>query len=89
MSAFVDTSGLYASFLGSEDGHADVVRASRRGLTTGRLLWTMSCMLVETIALFPNCVDWIRCMISTDEHALSVLSVRWVSEALRRRSTRI
>ena len=51
MSVFADTSGLYALLVGSEDGHADVVRALRGVVLQQRPLCTTSYVVIETVAL--------------------------------------
>ena len=87
MSVFADTSGLYALLVGSEDGHADLVRAFRNILTRNRPLWTTSYVLIETIALLHNRVG-LEPVRDFDEHVFPLLSVEWVSEDLHRRGAR-
>ena len=51
MSVFVDTSGLYALLVRTEERHADVVRALRIFTEGGRTLVTTNYVVVETTAL--------------------------------------
>ena len=74
MSAFADTSGLYALLVGSEDGHAGLVRAFQNILTRDRPLWTTSYVLIETIALLQNRVG-LEPVRDFDEHVFPLLSV--------------
>lgn len=87
MSVFADTSGLYALLVGSEEGHADLVRAFRNILTENRPLWTMSYVLIETIALLQSRIG-LEPVRDFDEHVFPLLSVEWVSEDLHRRGAR-
>ena len=87
MSVFADTSGLYALLVGSEEGHADLVRAFRNILTESRPLWTTSYVLIETIALLQSRIG-LEPVRDFDEHVFPLLSVEWVSEDLHRRGAR-
>ena len=87
MSAFADTSGLYALLVGSEEGHADLVRAFRNILTESRPLRTTSYVLIETIALLQSRIG-LESVRDFDEHVFPLLSVEWVSEDLHRRGAR-
>ncbi len=51
MSVFVDTSGLFALLVRTEERHADVVSALRKVLQEGRVLHTTSYVIVGTVAL--------------------------------------
>lgn len=84
MSVFVDTSGLYALLVRTEERHAEVVGAFRKVLEEGRTLWTTSYVIVETIALLQHRLGLapVRDFV---EHLVPVLSIEWVSEALHRK----
>lgn len=86
MSVFLDTSGVYALLVRSEDRHADVLRAFRKILEGGHSLWTTSYVLVETVALLQHRLglDPVR---DFTESVVPVLSVAWVTEPLHRRGT--
>lgn len=86
MSAFLDTSALYALLVRTEERHADVVRAFRKLLEERRTLWTTSYVLVETVALLQHRIGLapVRDFV---EHVVPLLSVEWVSEALHRKGT--
>ena len=87
MSVFADTSGMYALLVGSEDGHAGLVRAFRHVLAANRPLWTTSYVLIETIALLQGRIG-LEPVRDFDEHVFPLLSVEWVSEDLHRRGAR-
>ena len=87
MSVFADTSGLYALLFGSEDGHADLVRAFRNVLSSDRPLRITSCVLVETIALLQSRIG-LEPVRDFDEHVIPLLSVEWGSQDLHRRGAR-
>lgn len=87
MSAFADTSGLYALLVGSEEGHTGVVQAFRSVVAKERPLWTTSYVLVETVALLQHRVG-VEPVRDFDEHVFPLLSVAWVSEDLHRRGIR-
>lgn len=86
MSVFVDTSGLYALLVHTEERHGQVFRAFRRVLEEGRTLRTTSYVLVETVALLQHRLGLapVRDFI---EHIVPVLSVEWVSDALHRKGS--
>ena len=86
MSVFVDTSGLYALLVRTEDKHAEVLRVFREALEEGRTLWTTSYVIVETVALLQHRLGLapVRDFV---EHLVPVMSVEWVSEALHRKAT--
>jgi predicted nucleic acid-binding protein len=86
MSAFVDTSALYALLVRTEERHDDVVRAFRKLLEERRPVWTTSYVLVETAALLQHRIGLgpVRDFI---EHVVPVLSVEWVSETVHRKGT--
>ncbi len=86
MSVFVDTSGLYALLVRTEERHADVVSALRKVLEEGRVLHTTSYVIVETVALLQHRLGLapVRDFV---EHLLPLLSIEWVTEALHRKGT--
>lgn len=84
LSAFADTSGLYALLVRTEERHADVVRAFRTLLGAGRPLWTTSYVIVETVALLQHRFG-LPPVNDFEQHIRPVLSVEWVSESLHRR----
>lgn len=86
MSVFVDTSGLYALLVRTEERHADVVSALRKVLEEGRVLNTTSYVIVETVALLQHRLGLapVRDFV---EHLLPLLSIEWVTEALHRKGT--
>ena len=87
MSVFADTSGLYALLVGSEDGHAGVVRAFRAVVSQERPLRTTSYVLVETVALLQHRVG-LEAVRDFDAHVYPLMSVEWVSDELHRRGMR-
>lgn len=84
MSVFVDTSGLYALLVHTEERHSEVVGAFRDALDKGQTLWTTSYVIVETVALLQHRLGLapVRDFV---EHMVPVLSIEWVSEALHRK----
>ncbi len=86
MSVFVDTSGLYALLVRTEERHDDVVSALRKVLEEGRVLHTTSYVIVETVALLQHRLGLapVRDFV---EHLLPLLSIEWVTEALHRKGT--
>jgi predicted nucleic acid-binding protein len=87
MSVFADTSGLYALLVGSEEGHAGVVRAFRNVVAEQRPLRTTSYVVVETVALLQRRVG-LEAVRDFDDHVFPMLSVEWVSDELHRRGMR-
>jgi predicted nucleic acid-binding protein len=86
VSAFLDTSALYALLVRTEERHDDVVRTFRKLLEERRPLWTTSYVLVETVALLQHRIglEPVRDFV---ELVFPVLSVEWVSETLHRKGT--
>lgn len=87
MSVFADTSGLYALLVGSEEGHAGVVRAFSDVVARERPLRTTSYVVVETVALLQHRIG-LEPVRDFDMHVYPLLSVEWVSEELHRRGAR-
>ena len=87
MSVFADTSGLFALLVGSEDGHAGVVRAFRGVVLQQRPLRTTSYVVVETVALLQRRVG-LEAVRDFDDHVSPLLSMEWVSDELHRRGMR-
>ena len=85
MSAFVDTSGLYALLVTSERAHPSVVDAFQELLVGGRLLWTTSYVVLETTAILQRRFGLapVRDLV---ERIVPVLEVEWVGETLHRRA---
>ena len=86
MSVFVDTSGLYALLVRTEERHDDVVSALRKVLEEGRVLHTTSYVIVETVALLQHRLG-LAPVRDLFEHLLPLLSIEWVTEALHRKGT--
>jgi len=84
VSAFIDTSALYALLVRTEDRHADVVRAFRGLLEGGRPVYTTSYVVVETIALLQHRIG-LPPVRDFDQHMAPALSVEWVSQGLHRK----
>ncbi len=85
MSAFVDTSALYALLVRTEHGHGDVTKLFRRLLADGRPLWTTSYVLVETWALLQHRFG-LEAVRDLNEQIVPVLSIEWVSQALHHKA---
>jgi len=86
LSAFLDTSALYALLVRTEERHPDVVRAFRKILEDGRTIWITSYVLVETVALLQHRLG-LAPVRDLTEHLVPVLSTEWVSPALHQRGT--
>jgi predicted nucleic acid-binding protein len=84
MSVYLDTSGIYAYLVRSEERHQDTVRAFRKVLDEGRPIWSTSYVLVETIALLQHRVG-LGPVREMSEDLLPLLSIEWVSESLHRK----
>ena len=85
MSAFLDTSALYALLVRTEERHAGVLRSFRALLEERRALWITSYVLVETTALLQHRIG-LPAVRDLLEHVVPVLSVEWVSERLHRKA---
>ena len=84
MSVFADTSGLYALLVRTEERQSEVVEAFRHALEEGRVLWTISYVVVETVALLQHRLG-LAPVRDFYEHIMPMLSTEWVSEALHRK----
>jgi predicted nucleic acid-binding protein len=84
VSAFVDTSALYAVLVGTEDGHEAAVAALERLLKARRPLLTTNYVLLETAALLQRRFG-LPAVRDLDTRLAPLLQVRWVDEALHRR----
>ena len=84
MSAFADTSGLYALLVRADQNHVIVEQAFRRHLQSGRTLWTTSYVLVETAALLQSRIG-LEVVRDLQNHIVPVLSIEWVSEDLHQK----
>lgn len=85
MSAFVDTSALYALLVRTEEGHADVSGAFERLLRDSSDLVTSNYVLVETVALLQRRfgLDAVR---DLEARLVPLLAVRWIDQPLHARS---
>lgn len=83
MSAFADTSALYAVMVRTEESHAAVRGALERLLDTRRPIWTTSFVLVETMALLQHRIG-VAAARDFDEDVRPILRVGWVDEELYR-----
>lgn len=84
MSAFVDTSAIYALLVRSEEGHPATVAAFRSLVESGQGLFTTSYVLVEAVALLQHRLglDPIR---DLEEAIVPLLAVEWVATPLHRK----
>ena len=85
MSAFADTSALYALLVGSEAGHEQVAAAFEDLLASGRPLITTNYVLLETTALLQRRIG-LAAVRDLSERIVPVLTLRWISEALHHRA---
>ena len=83
MSAFVDTSALYAALVASENSHRDALSAFRELLAEGRTLWVTSYVLLESIALLQHRIG-LAPVRDLDRHIVPLLSVEPVTRELHR-----
>jgi len=83
LSAFVDTSALYATLVATEDSHRETRSAFAKLLDEGRTLWVTSYVLVESIALLQHRIglDPVR---DLDRYIVPLLTVEPVAHALHR-----
>ena len=81
MSAFADTSGLYAFLVETEERHAETVRAFRRLTEARRTIWATSYVVVETVALLQNRIG-LAAVRDFEENLSPLLSIEWVSQEL-------
>ena len=81
MSLFLDTSGLYAFMIRSEKDHANVTRAFRTAVESGRVLRTTNYIVLEMVALLQNRIglEPVRDLVET---VLPLVEIHWVSESL-------
>ena len=86
MSAFADTSALYALLVRTDEAHPGVRTAFGTLVSNGRTLWTTSFVVVETMALLQHRLG-LRAARDFDEDVLPILRVRWVDDALYRVGT--
>ena len=86
MSVFVDTSAFYALMVRSETAHDAVRKAFARALDSGRVMWTTSFVLVETMALLQHRIG-LDAARDLDEELLPAVRVSWVDEELYRAGT--
>jgi predicted nucleic acid-binding protein len=85
VTAFADTSGLYALLVATEEGHAAVARAFSRILERRRPLVTTNYVLLETTALLQRRFG-LGAVRDLEERITPVCTVRWVTEPMHRRA---
>lgn len=85
MSAFVDTSALYALLVGTEDGHQEVADAFRELVESGRRLVTSNYVLLETTTLLQQRFG-LASVRDLEQRVVPLLHVVWLTEALHRKS---
>ncbi len=83
MSAFVDSSGLYAVLDADDASHATAARVWRRLLEARAPLLTTSYHVVETFALTQRRLG-LPAVRALESDLLPVIEVRWVDEPLHR-----
>ena len=86
MSAFIDTSALYALLVRTEDGHRAVMSAFETLLENGRTLHTTSYVLVETVALLQHRIG-LEPVRDLEEHLVPLFSVEWIAAPVHQRAT--
>jgi predicted nucleic acid-binding protein len=86
VSVYADTSAFYALLVGTDEFHEPVRASFSALLRDGRLLWTTSFVIVETMALLQARVG-LAAARDFDEEVLPVVNLHWVDEALYRRGT--
>jgi predicted nucleic acid-binding protein len=79
VSVFVDTSGFYAFLVRTEESHEAVRAAFAEFLNSGRVLWTTSFVIVETMALLQHRIG-LQAAQDFDEDVLPAVRVQWVDE---------
>jgi len=84
MSAFADTSGLYAFVVENEELHAETVGAFRRLTEARRPIWATSYVVLETVALLQNRIG-LAAVRDFEENLAPLLSIEWVSQELHRK----
>jgi predicted nucleic acid-binding protein len=84
LTAFADTSGIYALLLKTEERHLEAFKAFQALLKGRRTLVTTSYVLVETAALLQHRVG-LAAVRDLEERLAPLLAVEWVSGALHRK----
>ena len=81
MSAFADTSSLYAAMVRSEASHAECLAVFEHLLAGGRTIQTTSYLALETATLLQHRIglDPVR---DFEEQVLPLIRVTWVSKDL-------
>jgi uncharacterized protein len=87
VSAFVDTSALYALLDRDDRGHGAVAAAWTRLVAARRPLVTSNYVLLETTALLQRRIG-LAAVHDLDDHLAPLLAVRWITEDLHRRAVR-
>jgi len=87
LSAFLDTSGLYAALVRNEPAHDRVAQGLTKLWEDGRTLWATSYVVLETVALLQRRLG-LSAVQDFAERLAPTISVVWVSEALHQRGLR-
>ena|SRR6185503_5883719 len=83
MTAFADTSGLYAAVVKNEEWHRESVASLEALLEKGRTIFTTSYVMVETAALLQHRIG-LEAVRDFEEHLVPFLNVEWVGQPLHR-----
>ena len=86
MSAFVDTSAIYALLVRTERGHAETAKAFERLLEARRSLITSNYVMVETVALLQRRIG-LHAVHDLQSRIVPLLTIRWIDEAVHRRAS--
>jgi predicted nucleic acid-binding protein len=85
VSAFVDTSALYALLVRDDRHHRKVAAEFGRLVQSGRALYTSNYVLIETVALLQSRYG-LAAVRDVQESILPLLRVHWVREETHRRA---
>jgi uncharacterized protein len=85
VSLFVDTSGLYALLVGTEQDHPAVLDAFRAAAERGRRMVTTNYVIVETASLLQHRIG-LAPVRDLQERILPLITVHWISSALHQRA---
>lgn len=86
MSAFADTSALYALLVRTDEAHAAVKKIFEKLADDEVVLWTTSFVVVETMALLQHRIG-LAAARDFDEHVLPAIRIHWVDEPLYQAAT--
>ena len=87
MSAFVDTSAIYALLVRTERGHAETAAAFERLLEARRPLISSNYVMVETTALLQRRIG-LDAVHDLQARIAPLLTIRWIDETVHRRAAR-